>query len=147
MSLQQWVQNGWLKPHKTSAQEIENLIAIVNRDMEDASKDISADWRFGIAYNAALKLATILLAAEGYRPERMLQHYRTIQAIPLIMGEEYREAADFLDPCRLKRNTAEYEYAGAITNEDVQTLVDFVKEFSAAVMKWLSDQHPELISG
>ena len=144
--MQQWVQNGWLKPHKTSAQEIENLIAIVNRDMEDASKDISADWRFGIAYNAALKLATIL-AAEGYRPEKMLQHYRTIQAIPLIMGEEYREAADFLDPCRLKRNTAEYEYVGAVTNEDVRALVDFVKEFSTAVMKWPSDQHPELISG
>lgn len=62
MSLKQWAANGWLKPHKTSRQEIENLLGIVRRDLEDASAHaISADWRFGIAYNAALKLCTVLL--------------------------------------------------------------------------------------
>lgn len=89
MSLKQWAENGWLKAHSSSLQEIRNLLAIVERDLEDASRDISPDWRLGISYNAALKLAMILLAAEGYRPERTLQHYRTIQAIPLIMGEAY----------------------------------------------------------
>lgn len=32
---------------------------------QDAAGSISADWRFGIAYNAALKLCTILLYASG----------------------------------------------------------------------------------
>lgn len=145
MSLQDWVQNGWLKPHKTSGQEIENLIGIVNRDIDDAAKDISADWRLGIAYNAALNLATILLAAEGFRAEKSLGPSRTLQTIPLILGKEYREAADFLDACRMKRDMAENEYIGAVTEEDVRSLVDFVKEFSGAVLHWLSDQHPELI--
>jgi hypothetical protein len=36
----------------------------------------SLDIRFGIAYNAALKLCTILLYTEGYRPEKTLQHFR-----------------------------------------------------------------------
>ena len=80
MTLRQWADNGWLKSHKTSAAEIGNLLAIVDRDLKDAVEGgISADWRFGIAYNAALKLCTILLYAEGYKAERALQHYRTFK--------------------------------------------------------------------
>jgi len=48
-----------LKPHKTIRQEIENLLGIVRRDLEDAATSgISDDWRFGIAYNATLKLCS-----------------------------------------------------------------------------------------
>jgi hypothetical protein len=84
MSLKQWADNGWLRPHKTSSQEVHNLLLVVDRDLKDTKGGkISQDWRFGIAYNAALKLCTILLHAEGYKPERTLQHYRTIQALPL----------------------------------------------------------------
>ena len=55
MSLQQWANNGWLKAHQTSPKEIQDLLKIVERDLADAVVgDISADWRFGIAYNAAL---------------------------------------------------------------------------------------------
>lgn len=64
MTLQQWASNIWLKPHRTSAEEVGNLLAIARRDVQDAKQeDISGDWRFGIAYNAALKLCTILLYA------------------------------------------------------------------------------------
>ena len=59
MSLRQWADNGWLRPHKTSAKEISDLLRIVERDLQDAAGSISADWQFGIAYNAALKLCTI----------------------------------------------------------------------------------------
>ena len=47
--------NGWLRSHKTSAEEIENLFMIIDRDLKDAEGSISDDWRFGIAYNAAVK--------------------------------------------------------------------------------------------
>jgi hypothetical protein len=87
MSLQQWLEYGWLHAHKTSKKEIADLLRIIDRDLHDAAGNISADWRFGIAYNAALKLCTILLYAEGYRPEKTLQHYRAIQALPLILGK------------------------------------------------------------
>jgi hypothetical protein len=54
MTLSNWASNGWLKQHNTSRQEIENLLAMVERDLADArTADLSADWRFGIAYNAA----------------------------------------------------------------------------------------------
>ncbi|MEW6263159.1 MAG: hypothetical protein AB1641_08775 [Thermodesulfobacteriota bacterium] len=102
MTLRQWAENGWLEPHVTSPQEIANLLAMVNRDLTDAGSGISPDWRFGIAYNAALKLCAILLYVEGYRAVRTLHHYRTIQALPLILGPEHRSDADYLDACRKK---------------------------------------------
>ena len=109
MTLKQWSDNGWLRPHKTTPEEIENLFQIVDRDLKDACSDLSADWRFGIAYNAALKLCGILLYSEGYEAERNLQHYRTIQALPKIMGSEKNDDTVYLDTCRAKRNTAEYD--------------------------------------
>lgn len=48
MSLQPWASNGWLRPHKTSPEEIQDLLAIVKRDLADAEGNISADWQFGI---------------------------------------------------------------------------------------------------
>lgn len=66
MSLQSWASNGWLRAHQTSLQEIRELLAMVERDLGDAEGDISNDWRFGIAYNASLRLCTVLLHAAGY---------------------------------------------------------------------------------
>lgn len=44
MTLRQWADNGWLKSHKTSAAETDNLLAIVERDLKDAVEGgISAD--------------------------------------------------------------------------------------------------------
>ena len=41
MSLKQWADNGWLRPHKTSAKEVAGLLAIVERDLVDAEGEIS----------------------------------------------------------------------------------------------------------
>ena len=83
MSLKQWADNGWLRPHQTSARAIRDLLNIVEHNIKDTDSGISTDWQFGIAYNAALKLGMVLLYASGYRAERNLQHYRTLQALPL----------------------------------------------------------------
>ena len=53
MSLKDWQENGWLKPHKTDIQEITSLMATVKRDLHDATtQGLSLDWQFGITYNA-----------------------------------------------------------------------------------------------
>ena len=145
MTLEQWLSNSWLRSHKTSPEEIHNLIMIVERDLKDAGTGISQDWRFGIAYNAALKLCTILLYAEGYKAERNLQHYRAIQALPLILGKGKSADAKYLDTCRAKRNIVEYDYVGGITDQDADELIEFVKELQTDVLAWLHDNHPELM--
>jgi hypothetical protein len=107
--------------------------------------DLSADWRFGIAYNAALKLCTILIYVSGYRPEKALQHYRTLQALPLILGTNRRADADYLDACRIKRNTVEYDYAGGATKKDADELIEFTRELREDVRTWLHENHIELM--
>ena len=145
MSLKQWADNGWLKPHRTSRKEISSLLNIVERDLTDARRDISSDWRFGIAYNAALKLCRILLSAEGYRPSHELQHYRTLAALPEILGETKKEDAEYLNDCRKKRNIVEYDYVGAASDSDADELIEFVKDLRDEVMNWLKKTHPELL--
>lgn len=145
MSLNQWVDNGWLRRHKTSQEEIKNLVMIIDRDLKDAKGGISDDWRFGIAYNAALKLCMILLYAEGFKAEKTLQHYRTIQALPLILGKERNADAVYLDSCRSKRNIVEYDYVGGVTGHDADELIEFVKELKADVLEWLNNNHPGLV--
>lgn len=146
MSLEQWHKNGWLRPHQTTQAQIADLLAIAKRDLEDANQtELSTDWQFGIAYNAALKLCTILLYAEGYRPERSLAHYRTLAALPHILGPSHQADADYLDACRAKRNTAEYDAAGQISGSEAQELIDYATELRQTTLGWLQTQHPELL--
>ena len=145
MSLDQWAKAGWLKKHKTSREEIKNLLTIVDRDINDATSSISNDWRFGIAYNAALKLCTILLYTEGYRASHSARHYRTIAAMPLILGESRKDDADYLERCRKKRNIIEYEYAGGASKTNADELLDFVEMFKNDVIGWLQKNRPDLL--
>ena len=138
MSLAEWEKNGWLRPHKTSKEEISSLLAIVDRDLKDVeAKGLSDDWKFGIAYNAALKLCTILLQASGYRPEKTLAHFRTLQCLPFILGEKHKSNADYLDVCRKKRNETEYDFAGNISEDEVAELIEFCGELRSEVLIWL----------
>ena len=100
MSLQHWVDNGWLRSHRTSVEEISKLFAVADRYLADAGQNISADGKFMATYHAALNLCSVLLYAEGYRPVREREHYQTIQAIPLILGGDRAQDAKYLDDCR-----------------------------------------------
>ncbi len=148
MTLKKWAEYGWLKSHRSSHQEIADLLAIVERDLDDAKTgSISTDWQFGIAYNAALKLCTILLYAEGFRAGQGLQHYRTIQALPMILGSERQIDADYLDACRVKRNTVEYDRIGTTSISEVDELINFVDDLRSEVVSWLKANYPELLEG
>jgi len=141
MSLQEWVKNGWLRPHTSSQQEIKNLLDIVERDLTDASApNLSIDWSFGIAYNAALKLCTVLLHSSGFRPEKNLAHFRTLQSLPLILGPKHGEDADYLDLCRKKRNETEYDFIGGVSKSEADELLSFAKELKGLVIQWLREQ-------
>ena len=144
MTLQHWASTGWLRPPETRPTEIRDLHALARRHLADVTAPLPPAVQLGYAYHAALKLCTVLLYASGYRPEKTLQHYRALQALPLILGPERKTDAEYLDACRIKRNTVEYDYAGAATRKDAQELIEFCKELREAVIAWLEREHIEL---
>ena len=74
-----------------------------------------------------------------------MQHYRTIQALPLVLGAERKGDADYLDVCRVKRNQAEYDRVGVVSVSESEELVSFVEEFRFIVIDWLTAEHKELL--
>lgn len=66
------LENGWLRPHKPTKEEVANLLEIVERDLKDTSaKGFSDDWKFGIAYNATLKLCSVFSIAQATAPRKI----------------------------------------------------------------------------
>lgn len=141
MSLNDWAKNDWLKPHKTTQQEISDLFSIVARELKDSQViGISSDGKFTHAYRASLTLATILLYVSGYAPSRgQSHHYRTIIAIPKILGDESEDDMDYLEKCRVKRNAAEYDSANEASDTEASELVEFTKQFENTVRDWLKN--------
>ena len=109
MSLDDYSRNGWIRSHETSAQEIRDLIQVIERDLRDCSTPtLSVEWRFDIAYNAVLQAATAALAAVDYRSERANKHMRTLETLAFTIGLDSDEVA-YTDVCRRKRHVAVYE--------------------------------------
>lgn len=145
MRLHDWVQRGWLTEHKSSCEEIKNLLGVVDRDLRECQAEgLGADWRFAIAYNAALQAATAALAAAGYRAARESHHYRVFQSL------EYTLKADpklihRLDAFRKKRNLSSYEMGGTVSDKEAKEMATLAGELRAEVERWIRAEHPELL--
>jgi hypothetical protein len=63
----------------------------------------------------------------------------------LILGSQRRADADYLETCRTKRNTVEYDRAGAATHEEAVELAGFVVELKRDVLAWLGREQPNLV--
>ena len=108
MTLQDWLNNTWLKSHRTSSEEIKQLFQITERDLHDASvSDISLDWRLAMAYNASLRCATIALNVCGYRTSGEGHHERLIDSLKYTIGADPDLIAK-LHSFRKKRNVSSY---------------------------------------
>jgi len=147
MSLSAWLKNGWLVEHKSSRQEISHLLALVDRDLVDCrNPTLSNDWRFNIAYNAALQCAKAALAASGFRSAKGSHHYRVILSLEHTICPD-RKTVNNLDAFRKKRNTSEYNHAGAITEKELEEMIALAGRLRSAVEKWLRSERPELLRG
>lgn len=145
MSLPDWERNGWLQSHKSSPNEVRDLLAVVDRDLADsAAEGLSADWGLNIAYNAALQAATVALAAAGYRASRDQHHYRVIQSLQETLGTD-ASTINALDTFRKKRNAAGYDRAGLVSDADAKAMRDLAQRLKAAVVQWLKKHHPQLL--
>lgn len=145
MSFADWVNNGWLVAHTSSKQEIANLLGIVARDLKDSqAKGVSNDWRFAIAYNAALQAATAALAAAGYRATRESHHYRVIQSLELTVRKDAKFIQNF-DAFRKKRNVSNYDIGGGISNREVEEMIGIARTLQQDVEQWMRTNHASLL--
>ena len=132
--------------HKTSPQEIKDLLAISDRDLANCQiGGLSADWQLSIAYNAALQAATAALAACGFRASREAHHYRIIQSLTYTINAEPLLILQ-LDQLRKKRNIADYERAGAVSDSEAKEIIVLAKKLKEEVEKWIRANHPKLLA-
>ena len=145
MSLNDWLKAQWLKAHKTSRQEITNLLGGADRDLRDCqAKGLSDDGRLAISYNAALQCAVAALAACGYQPSRDAHHYRVILSLEYTIGADSKLIAQF-DAFRKKRNVGDYEIAGSTSKREADEMVALAQRLRKQVEDWLRANHPELL--
>ena len=147
MTLQDWLNNKWLKNHKTSCEEIKQLFQIAKRDLHDASvSDISLDWRLAMAYNASLRYATIALNACGYRTAGEGHHERLIDSLKYTLDAD-PDLMVKLHGFRKKRNLSSYDVAGMVSQHEVDEVIKLAQELLNLVKDWLKKKHPELATG
>lgn len=143
MSLQEWVRNGWASERKSTRQEIQGLLALADRDLAScATPGLAADWRFAIAYNAALQSATAALAAVGFRASREAHHHRVIQSLAFTVGAS-RALIRRFDGFRKKRNLSSYEMGGTISEKEAAEMAAFAADLRQRVERWVHEKHPE----
>lgn len=137
MDLETWLQNGWLTRFELSDREARQHLSAAHRELQDARQDISPQSRFALAYNAALRLCSLALAKAGYRATRDQKHYRSVAALPLILGTQAQELAAFLEACRTKRHQITYEGDDLVSEEEAIALVDAADELRGLVQRFL----------
>lgn len=131
--------------HTTSRQELDDLRAAADRNLRDAAVPrLSADNRFGLAYEAVVILAKMAIGCAGYRVKAYGGHQTTFAALPLAMGREASGEAAYFDACRRKRNILSYDRADVATDTEAAELLRRAREFRRAVEAWIAGKHPRL---
>jgi uncharacterized protein (UPF0332 family) len=135
-----------VQKHRTAKAELDNMRALIARDLADASiKTLSADRRFATAYNAALQAANMVIAASGYRVTSRTGHHRVaILALTLAIGPSAQPYADYFETCRRKRNVIDYTHADVATDTEAHEILQKAEEFIQVVEDWISKAHPAL---
>src|SRR6266403_5701825 len=91
---------GKIHAHRTSKKELNELRALIARDLEDAAiQELSDDRRFATAYNAALQTAKMAIACAGYQLASIPGHHR------------------------LTRNVIDYDHASVATHTEAEEIV------------------------
>lgn len=147
MSLERYVENSWLRREPTSSQEIADQLGIVKRSMSDAAVvDISDDLRFYTSFNAILALANTALRASGYRATTQSGHHtRILETLEFTIRTDVRLLRKLFAFSK-KRNSASYDSAGSISDDDLAQILSTAQELRITVEDWLRKTHPELIS-
>lgn len=140
MSLEKWVEHGWLRREPTSPSEIKNLLGIVERSLADSKVEaVSTDLRFIAAFNAALSVATTAFRASGHRTATQAGHHvKTIESLELTTTADPSLIQRF-KTFNNKRNKSVYDVAGAVTGQELEAMTKLAIELKDSTLAWLQN--------
>jgi hypothetical protein len=132
--------------HRTSKKELDDIRALVARDLADAAvTGLSADRRFATAYNAALLAANMAIACAGYRVTAKTGHHRiSFDGVVLALGAGSDKYADYFEACRRKRNVIDYTRSHVASDTEAKEILEKVTGFLEVVESWIASKFPNL---
>lgn len=135
-----------VQSHRTSKREVDDIRALIARDLADAKvAGLSVDRRFATAYNAALLAAHMAIACAGYRVTAKAGHHRiSFDSSKLALGAGAAKYADYFDTCRRKRNLIDYTRSSVATETEALEIVEKATEFHEFVEAWIGRKLPAL---
>jgi hypothetical protein len=132
--------------HRTSKKELDDIRALIARDLADASiAGLSADRRFATTYNAALLAAHMVIACAGYRVTAKTGHHKvSFDSIKLALGAGADKYADYFETCRRKRNVIDYTRSHVATDTEAKEILKKATEFYEFVEAWIGSKFENL---
>jgi hypothetical protein len=131
--------------HTTSKQELVDLRAAIDRNLRDAAiGGLSAHNRFGLAYEAGLLVAKMVIACAGYRVKGQGAHVTTFTGLEFAMGPTIGRIARYLNRCRRKRNEISDDMAGVASDTEATEILREVEGFREAAEAWIAANYPAL---
>lgn len=145
MSLEDLYKFGKLEKHKTTAEEIENLLKVAERCVKDSSQDtISLDLRFISAYQAALAAGEALLYCLGYKAPKSNYHFMTWEALRQTLDKSFKDTLILFNDARAKRAEAFYDHAHVTSETEYKEILEEAKKFIGFVRNKIKKEFPAL---
>lgn len=143
--MKDWLRENRLTDHKSSPQEIADLLGVIDRDLSACrTRGLVPDWQFSIAYNAALQAAHAALAASGYRTSGIGQHHTAIQSLAYTVRLDPKLVTKS-DRFRKRRNMTGYDCADVVSDQEVREMMELAEELRRILGSWLRANHPALL--
>jgi hypothetical protein len=148
MSLQTWLQMGYLAEHEATVAEVRSLLGVIDRELHDAMvAGLSDEGRFTHAYDAALLLCKLALHVSGFELQKRSSghHSRWINSLEFTLGKEQGETLVLLSKSSHLRHKSVYDQTGVVQTQDADDLIETARKLRTDVLAWLRSQHGTLL--
>lgn len=144
--LEQWRDATWLVDRTPLPGDIEQLFDVADRDLRDAeSPNLSTDGRFIFAYSAGLACAHAALIASGYDAAKgHSHHHHIIRSLQHTLGYDIG-TVDMFDQMRAKRHQGTYQRVGAVSQRELEAMLQLAKRLRTEVEGWVRRLNPKLL--
>lgn len=79
-------------------------------------------------------------------PPQSGHHLRALDSLAETMGADGRLIRK-LKAFAVKRGQATYDFAGAISQQELQSIITTAEDLHKTVMRWLKEKHADLLKG